>query len=69
MNDVVDFRGRGWVECACMTGEWSRNSRGHDELFNLSKNLFRDLSIGILIAIDCARCDCTILILQLQYSN
>ena len=24
-NDAVNFRGRGWVECACMTWERSRN--------------------------------------------
>ena len=24
-NDVVNFRGRGWVECACIRWERSRN--------------------------------------------
>ena len=29
-NDVVNFRGRGWVECACIRWEWSRKGTHHE---------------------------------------
>ena len=52
-NDVVNFRGRGWVECACIRWERSRKRMpptilAHSSCFNFRENLHTQTFISTL---------------------
>ena len=44
-NDVVNFRGRGWVECACIRWERSRKRTHHESWWVRAISTFVKISI------------------------